>query len=338
MQSRYFLSLLPTIFAIFGNLAGGYFAASNIIFSLGFLVVIDWILPQDKRTSGHTNSTLPDAVLLVSVLFHTLGVATLLYAVYSGILFGKFIWLAAVSTGFAGGILGITAGHELIHREKQPWMQYLGIWNLFIVGYTHFFTEHQLVHHVKVGTREDAATARYGESLYAFLVRSIPNQWVSALQTDARLQQKRNKAAYGWGNFTLRATVLQMIWCLMLGLVLGKWILLAYLVQSVAAFFLLEYVNYIEHYGLERREGERVGKQHAWQSDAVTSRFTLFELSRHADHHMRASKPYYTLESHAESPTLPAGYFGMFYLALFPPLFFRVVHPHIRATTTNKSR
>ncbi|MGD1892916.1 MAG: fatty acid desaturase, partial [Cyclobacteriaceae bacterium] len=70
-----------------------------------------------------------------------------------------------------------------------------------------------------------------------------------------------------------------------LGLVLGKWVLGAYLVQSVAAFFLLEYVNYIEHYGLERREGERVGKQHAWQSDAVTSRFTLFELSRHADHH-----------------------------------------------------
>ena len=324
--ARYLISFLPYAIVLFGNLTGGYWAVSNIVFTLGFLVIIDWIVPEDKRKLADTDGTFPDAVLSGSAVLHTLGVASLLYGVYSGVLVGKFIWLAAISTGFAGGQLGITAAHELIHREKSRWMQNLGIWNLFLVNYSHFFTEHRLVHHAKVGTAEDHATARYGESFYAFLFRSVPSQWFSALRTDAQRQQKTGRSAYGLGNFTLRATLAQLSFMGGIFAVFGGIVLAAYVVQSISAFFLLEYVNYIEHYGLERNPGERVGKQHAWQSDTLTSRFTLFELSRHADHHMRASKPYYTLDSHETSPTMPAGYFGMFYIALVPPLFFRMVH------------
>ena len=327
---RYTLSFLPVLIAIAGNLLGGFWAAGNIVFSLGFMVAIDWFAPEDKKKMPHRESKLPDVVLLFSVFIHTLGVASLLYGVLSGILYGGAIWLAAISTGFAGGILGITAAHELIHRERDKWMQNLGVWNLFIVCYTHFFTEHRLVHHVKVGTAEDPATARYGESFYAFLVRTIPAQFRSALQTDARIQRRRGRRAYGWRNFTLRASLLQLAFMTLIFIALGGLALGAYVAQSVAAFFLLEYVNYIEHYGLVRANGERVSKQHAWQSDSISSRFTLFELSRHADHHMRASKPYHTLDSHDESPRLPAGYFGMFYLALIPPLFFKVVHPRMK--------
>ena len=327
--TRYLLSLIPYGVVIFGNLTGGYWTVGNIVFTLGFLVIIDWIVPKNYHKLTETDGSFPDAVLLSSVVVHTLGVASLLYGVYYEVLLGKFVWFAAVSTGFAGGQLGITAAHELIHRERSRWMQNAGIWNLFLVNYSHFFTEHRLVHHVKVGTPEDHATARYGESFYAFLVRSVPSQWVSALRTDARRQRKKGSTAYGRKNFTLRATLAQLLWMVLIFAVVGGLGLAAYIVQSVAAFFLLEYVNYIEHYGLERKEGEHVGNQHAWQSDAMTSRFTLFELSRHADHHMRANKPYYTLDSHEESPTMPAGYFGMFYIALVPPLFFRMVHKRI---------
>jgi alkane 1-monooxygenase len=328
---RYALSFLPVLIAIVGNLTGGFWAAGNIIFSLVFMVIIDWFAPSDRYKIPQQDGGLPDAVLLFSVLVHTLGLLSLVYGVWSGILSGGAVWLAAVSTGFAAGILGITAAHELIHRERDKWMQNLGIWNLFIVCYTHFFTEHRLVHHVKVGTVEDPATARYGESFYAFLVRTVPAQYLSALRTDARIQARKGHRPYGWHNFTVRASLLQLVFMALIYLGLGGLVLGAYIAQSVAAFFLLEYVNYIEHYGLVRADGERVGKQHAWQSDSISSRFTLFELSRHADHHMRASKPYYTLDSHDESPRLPAGYFGMFYLALIPPLFFKVVHPRIKA-------
>ena len=333
--TRYLLSFFPYVVVIFGNLQGGYWAMGNIIFTLGILVILDWIIPQDKQAHAETDGDLPDAILMATALMHTLGVASLIYGVYTGILVDKFVWLAAVSTGFAGGQLGITAAHELIHRERNPWMQRLGIWNLFLVNYTHFFTEHRLVHHPQVGTPEDHATAHYGESFYAFLVRTIPTQWYSALTTDARVQRKRGRAAYGWRNFTLRAAVLQLAFMGLLFWLFGGLVAAAYAVQSFAAFFLLEYVNYVEHYGLVRQPDERVGKQHAWQSDAMTSRFNLFELSRHADHHMRASKPYYHLNSHEESPQMPAGYFGMFYPALIPPLFFHMVHKRIPRPVTD---
>ena len=48
----------------------------------------------------------------------------------------------------------------------------------------------------------------------------------------------------------------------------------------------------------------------------------LFELSRHSDHHLVASKKYQTLESHDGSPELPSGYIGMILLSFFHQLGF----------------
>jgi len=326
--SKYLLSLLPAVVAIIGNLLGGYFTLGNIIFTFGILALADLFFAEDKRENTPIDDTVPNLILLMSVLLHTLCVGSLLFGVSSGIVTGKFVWLAAISTGLCSGSLGIDTAHELVHRKKR-WMQNLGIWNLFLANYAHFYTEHRLVHHVKVGTKEDPATARYGETLYAFLLRTIPSQLLSALQTDARIQRKKGKLPYGPHNFTVRALLFQAAFVWLLFILPGSTVALAYLLQSFVAFCLLEYINYIEHYGLVRQEGERVGKAHAWQSDTVTSRFTLFELSRHPDHHIRANKPYHTLQSHAESPQLPFGYYGMFYLAIVPPLFFNVMHKRI---------
>jgi alkane 1-monooxygenase len=112
-------------------------------------------------------------------------------------------------------------------------------------------------------------------------------------------------------------------------LTLGSAVGSAYLVQAAVAMLLLEFVNYIEHYGLVRAKGEKVGAHHAWQSDRISSRFTLFELSRHSDHHLKAYKPFHTLDSHESPFFLPSGYFGMYYVALIPPLWFRIMNPII---------
>lgn len=107
---------------------------------------------------------------------------------------------------------------------------------------------------------------------------------------------------------------------------------MVFLLQSLVANFLLEYTNYIEHYGLSRPENTRVNVELSWQSDKVLSRFVLIDLSRHSDHHFFASKPYHTLRSHEESPVLPAGYASSIYLALIPPLWFKIVDPLIPPT------
>lgn len=323
-NSKYLLSLVPAVITISGNLLGGYFTLGNFIFTFIILVIADMLSPSDKSEPKDLDSTLPDSVLLLAVVFHTAAIVSLIYGISMAKIESHFIWTAAVSTGLNAGILGINAAHELIHR-KSKLMQNLGIWNLFLVCYSHFYTEHRLVHHAKVGTAEDPATARYRESLYGFWLRTIPGQFISALSTDASRQKRKNHAAYGLFNFTIRATILQIIVIAALVYLLSPLVAAAFAVQSLVAVLLLEYVNYIEHYGLVRADGVMVGKEHSWQSDAITSRFTLFELTRHSDHHMLAHKPYHTLESHEESPELPFGYFGMFYIALLPPLFFKMM-------------
>ncbi len=322
----YLLSLLPTVVVVAGNLLGGYYALAYAVFALVGLVALDWILPANHAKPSKLPLALPDVIMWLAVLCHTASVFSLLYGVYAGILAGKFIWFAAISTGFNSGIMGITAAHELIHR-KEKLLRNLGIWNLFLSNYSHFYTEHRFGHHLRVGTWDDPVTARYNEGFYRFFVRAFTGQIRSAWQIEAKRLEKKGKNPLSPENFVLRAFSLQIFFLAALYFIGGWPLMLAHAAQSVVGFSLLEFVNYIEHYGLIRAKGEKVGVMHSWQSDRVSSRFMLYELSRHSDHHLKAYKPFHTLESHEEAYTLPSGYFGMFYIGLIPPLWFRMVNP-----------
>jgi alkane 1-monooxygenase len=114
----------------------------------------------------------------------------------------------------------------------------------------------------------------------------------------------------------------------------GGWSALWFILAALMGGVLLETVNYIEHYGLkreinERGRYERVMPVHSWNSNHILGRILLFELSRHSDHHYKASKPYQTLESIDDAPQLPTGYPGMMLLATVPPLFFAVMNRRV---------
>ncbi|MDO1448828.1 alkane 1-monooxygenase [Rhodocytophaga aerolata] len=330
----YLVSLLPALLVIAGNVLGGHFTMMNSILSGMLLPLADWVLPTNTQKPKSVAGTIPDCILLLAVLSHALAVISLIFGIYTESITGEWIWAAAISTGFSSGILGINSAHELIHRKKK-WLQNLGIWNLFLANYTHFYIEHRLGHHVRVGTMEDPATARYNESFYHFFIRTVPAQWKSGLQIEVKRLSKQQKRRYGLQNFVIRSMLCQITRMVLLAVWLGTNVFWAYAIQSIFAFFLLEFVNYIEHYGLARQKGELVNIHHSWQSDAISSRFTLFELSRHSDHHVKAYKPYYLLESHEDSYVLPSGYFGMFYIGMIPPLWFRLINPLIHHPQAN---
>jgi len=116
----------------------------------------------------------------------------------------------------------------------------------------------------------------------------------------------------------------------------GLFITAYFLICSVIGFLILETVNYIEHYGLERtinKNGkyERVKPFHSWNSNHPIGRIMLFELSRHSDHHFNASRKYQILKNHDNSPEMPTGYPGMMILALFPPLWFYIMNNKIKS-------
>jgi alkane 1-monooxygenase len=86
--------------------------------------------------------------------------------------------------------------------------------------------------------------------------------------------------------------------------------------QALLAVRLLEAVNYFEHWGLGRTT-RRVRTVDSWDTDSWFTLYTLVGLSRHADHHAYASRPYQQLRYFEESPKLPYGYFASVWLALF---------------------
>jgi alkane 1-monooxygenase len=97
----------------------------------------------------------------------------------------------------------------------------------------------------------------------------------------------------------------------------------------------LEVINYIEHYGLERRllangRYERTTHLHSWNSNYLLTNLMLFQLQRHSDHHETAKRRYQGLRHYDASPQLPGGYAAMFVLALFPPLWRAVIDPRVK--------
>lgn len=315
----YLLGLIPGVLAILGNLKGGAWTLGAAIF-LGVICVADWFVRDDPKPPPDAPEWTPDLVLVLHVVVNTLAVATLLYGASVGRL-GRFrAGDAALSTGLNSGLSGIVVAHELIHRRARAWRR-AGIWNLLLVNYAHFFIEHVQGHHRMVGTRRDPSTARPGESIYHYLVRSLPQQFFCALGIEAGRLGKLGRWRYGPGNFVVAATLFQVSIAVLIGVGLGPRALSAYLKQGAIAVVLLQVVNYLQHYGLERAPGSRIAPAHSWQTDRISSRFLLLELPRHADHHCHSTRPYHRLLSHEESPMLPLGLLGTAPLLLIPPLW-----------------
>lgn len=259
------------------------------------------------------------------------------WAIISGTLTTALEW-AGFTVGFAlvtGGI-GITVAHELGHK-KSSIERFYSQALLMTVCYMHFYIEHNRGHHVNVATPEDPATARRGENFYQFWVRSVFEGWRHAWQLERAARQKRGLTVWSLTNPMVVYLLLQILFIVcftgLFSLFAGHfvWHLPVFLItQSVLAFSLLELVNYVEHYGIERRlvapgRYERVNPLHSWNASHLVSNFFLFQLQRHSDHHYNAIKRYQILEHYDESPQLPFGYPTMILLALLPPVWFSVM-------------
>jgi alkane 1-monooxygenase len=237
-----------------------------------------------------------------------------------------------VAMGLMCAVFGINMAHELGHRENLA-EQTMAKTFLLSSLYMHFFIEHTRGHHKWVGAPEDPASARYGETIYRFWVRSILDSYFSAWHLENKRLEKKGVSVYSLYNQMLRFHLLQLGLLLLIALVWGTGVMLAFVAAAFVGIMLLETVNYIEHYGLCRKAVamgyERVQPWHSWNSDHQVGRILLFELSRHSDHHFKSTRKYQVLRHLEQSPQMPTGYPGMMLLALFPPLWFRIMHRRI---------
>jgi alkane 1-monooxygenase len=224
--------------------------------------------------------------------------------------------VGAVLVGHNTGWSAIIVGHELIHRQNRG-LRLLGRALLCTALYDHFATEHVRGHHVRVATGADPATARFGETLWAFKRRTIPGQLRSAWRIECR--RLGDEGMPWWdrrllGSSVVHGLAVEVASLVALGAFLGPAAVVAFLVQAWQGVDLLETVNYFEHWGLSR-EGRRVGVTDSWDTDSAFTRYALIGLARHADHHTHPARPYQSLERVSESPKLPYGYPPMVLLA-----------------------
>ncbi len=241
------------------------------------------------------------------------------------------ILAVVISSGLMGGFC-INVGHELGHKRTflEPTLAKLV---LAPTCYGHFYIEHNRGHHRDVATPADPASSRMGESIYAFVLREMPGAWRRAWALE---KQRLGGAPWQWRNEMLQPLALTVMLWTALAIWLGPSILPFMLAMSFWSNFQLTSANYIEHYGLLRRlaangKPEPCRPHHSWNSNHKVTNWILFHLQRHSDHHAHASRRYQSLRHFPDLPTLPNGYFGMFLLSYFPPLFYAVMNPRLLA-------
>ena len=244
----------------------------------------------------------------------------------------------ALSIGALGGV-GINTAHEMGHKKEslERWLSKIA---LAPTGYGHFYIEHNRGHHVRVATPEDPSSARFGETFWEFLPRSVFGSLRSALRLEA--QRIRRLGGNPWNpktylvNDAVNAWLMTVVlWAALLA-VCGPAVIPFLIIQAAFGISLLEAVNYLEHYGLLRQKKpngryERCTPEHSWNSDHIFTNLLLYHLQRHSDHHANPPRRYQTLRSMDGAPNLPCGYGTLIGLTYFPPLWRRLMDHRVLA-------
>ena len=336
---KYLFAYTMPLSALVSFSSTGMWTYSTVFYAFLVLPILDVITGQTTENLEVEDITYKktqwifDAMLYLNVpiVFGLLAYA--LHTVQAGN-FATYEWVGLV---LSGGILlatnGINVAHELGHRttlserlmSKALYMPCL---------YMHFFIEHNYGHHLHVATPEDPATARYNQTVYGFWFTSVTRQYVSAWKLQMNLLKRQGLTFFGVKNDMLWYHLIQPAYLLGVYALFALEGLLFATVVGVISFLFLECINYIEHYGLRRFKTasgryEVVQPHHSWNSNFNIGRITLYELTRHSDHHYRSTKKYQVLDSHEKSPTLPLGYPASILLSLAPPLWFWLMNPRI---------
>ncbi|MBK8505505.1 MAG: alkane 1-monooxygenase [Saprospiraceae bacterium] len=337
---KYFFAYLGPFLVYLGIYMGGLYTYAGLAFAFMFVPLVEWILPvraanDVPQISGRSVHSFFDWLLYLNLPIVYGMVIFYLFAIVESNVSSFDVLGMTLSVGIFIGASGINVAHELGHRTSilDQWLAKL---LLLPALYQHFYIEHNRGHHRYVATPDDPATARYGETIYHFWWRSTWRGLTSAWHLEVQRLKKSQIGVLTLSNQMIQFGAMQIAYLGCLTLFFGWQGLLGAIAVAVIGFIMLESINYIEHYGLLRQVNdlggyEKVSMKHSWNSNHDMGRILLYELTRHADHHYKASTKYQLLQHIDESPQLPTGYPGCIVLAMVPPLWFKVMNRRVPA-------
>lgn len=328
----YCLALLHPLSVGLGLWNGGNWVYTTIVLGVVIYPVVEVLgRPLIASNNGSNLAIIPELIARVTFV----AVITTVAATIIIIPDGKFTTLEKIALiyacGLTTGIVGVVLAHEMFHR-RTPMHRHLGSILMFLTSYPHFKLQHLYSHHPNVATERDHSTAQYGQSLYNFYTQSIflggLSMWKrecarSAILSSHKYHPIHNRAMTLW--------IIQSLIYIAVFILLGPIALAAFIAQGVIAIFILETVNYIQHYGLNREDNCKPDYSSSWDNYSLTN-YALFNLGHHSDHHIHPTKPFHDLKQQPTALVMPYGYFTMAMVALFPPLWRRVMDkrsPHL---------
>ena len=278
-------------------------------------------LESDGYYRAITYATIP--VLWVAVIFNCIFLCTHTLSIWE--------WLATVI--ITGSVLGfgLNVSHELGHKlGTLP--RKIALINTALGAYGHFSIEHNRGHHRHVSTPEDPASSKMGENIYQFACREMPGAALRAWHLEADRLTRTGRSTWHPDNEILQALSITTLVYGTLIYVYGLAMAAVLVPVALWGAFQLTSANYVEHYGIQRLKTEQgtyetCKPHHSWNSNHLVSNLVLFQLQRHSDHHTHPGRGYQSLRDFPNLPRLPSGYFGMFFLAYIPPLWYRVMDP-----------
>ena len=213
-------------------------------------------------------------------------------------------------------------------------MKGLGISLLALCFYSHFRIEHIYGHHIHVATKNDPATARKGENFYKFLIRCVITGIISAWNIEKNMLIKKQLSIYSINNRMIHYAIFHILLLSICFFVAGIKGIIFILAHSSISIILLEVVEYIQHYGLERKivnenKLEKYNHSHSWNSRHSIADWSTFNLGLHSEHHTIANKPYPLLSQEKKTREMPVNYPTMILMALIPPIWFKIIDKKI---------
>jgi fatty acid desaturase len=286
--------------------------------------LIDEAVGDEHERSGGAAPWFFDLNLYATLPLLMIITLLLLEASLAGV---SIVVAATIGAGYFYALAGVTVAHELTHRTTSPLALMSARALLAFTINPTFETYHVHGHHRNVGSWHDPATARRGEYVLAFVARTVVDQSVAGWRLEAERLRRKGLRTWSWHNRVLGGLFCSLAILAAAAMIAGVAGMLVFLAAAMFGRVIHEMVNYVQHYGLVRADGAPIEMRHAWDSYRLISNALHYNLPRHADHHMFASKPFWELDLAPDAPRLPRGYQTMSLIALYPRAWHRAIDP-----------
>ena len=338
---KYLAALIIPALVYLGLELGSLYSYSAFVFAFVLVPILEPVLSRsEKNLSEEEKSKKSKSLFFEVILYLNIPIVFLLLLLFANTinttdmeryeLVGQILSYSVLLAS-----CGINVAHELGHKDNS--FSKLSAFVLLTPSlYTHFYIEHNRGHHKNVATPEDPATAKKGEALYLFWPRSLYGSYLNAWRHEFKRLKALGKAVFSISNLMVLFTLSHLIYIMAIYYFFGSQVLIIFMICALISVLFLETINYVEHYGLKRKQldsgrYERVQPWHSWNSNHYLGRIILYELTRHSDHHYLANKKYQLLDHHDSSPELPYGYPSSMLIAMLPPLWFWIMDKRLTA-------